>query len=484
MHKIEQVITRLEDIKLPFVYFVLTALFAVTLRNFLEIFSDWTPPSISTVLEYNLFYIALVLVLITLFRIVTKENVIKIAKVILSASIIVVIAPVIDLIVSRGKGIDISYLMPEVHGNILSRFLTFFGDFPGQGISVGMRIEISLVLLGCLVYFVVKGVSILRALVSTFAAYTLIFTFIAMPYPVLSFLSLLGVEPPVTTSIYINFYLLIIFVTWLALFSVHKREHFLALLKDIRPKRVLHYIALFFVSIFVTLSLKNKTITLTEWNFYDLFFVPIAIGLAWLFAVITNNIIDIKSDKGNSRSNALLAGTLTRRDYINYAWWCFFGSLVYALAAGIEYFFLVLLFITSYFVYSLPPLKLKRIPFFSKLPIAIANLAIVMMGWHFAQEPLVEFPKPLALLFILLGTALLNFIDIKDYAGDKKAGIKTLPVVLGLRASKLLISLFMIAPYWVLYCLTKQYIWMALLFSVAMLVVVNKRHYNENLVFL
>ena len=54
-----------------------------------------------------------------------------------------------------------------------------------------------------------------------------------------------------------------------------------------------------------------------------------------------------------------------------------------------------------------------------------------------------------SLVFIILsliidiigGTFALNVIDIKDFEGDKKAGIKTLPVLIGLKPAKFILGI-------------------------------------------
>jgi 4-hydroxybenzoate polyprenyltransferase len=42
---------------------------------------------------------------------------------------------------------------------------------------------------------------------------------------------------------------------------------------------------------------------------------------------------------------------------------------------------------------------------------------------------------------------LLNFIDLKDYEGDRRAGIFTLPVLLGLRRAQWLLAVLFVALY-------------------------------------
>ena len=66
--KIRQIINNIESSKTPFVYFILTSLFVMFLRNFLEIFSDKAPISFELFFHYELFYISLIISLIILFQ--------------------------------------------------------------------------------------------------------------------------------------------------------------------------------------------------------------------------------------------------------------------------------------------------------------------------------------------------------------------------------------------------------------------------------
>ncbi len=100
----------------------------------------------------------------------------------------------------------------------------------------------------------------------------------------------------------------------------------------------------------------------------------------------------------------------------------------------------------NYFLYSMPPLQLKRVTFFSKLLISLNSLILVLLGQLFHSG---DFGLPLNIIifFFVCVTATLNFIDLKDYEGDKNAGIKTLPVALGLDRSKKVIGLFFFISY-------------------------------------
>ena len=213
-----RVIHSLENSKVLFIYFVLTFFFAATLRNFIEIFSDNLPVNQQEFfIHYYTSYVALAMSLILLFHLLTKTDIPKIARVVLPSFIILNLAPILDLILSWGKGYNIAYLLPGIHHNLILRFFTFFGDFPGLGITPGMKIEIGIILLGSFIYFYLKNLKLIKSLFSTILVYTLIFCYAATPFAIKKALEFSGLEFKLSDSLFINFYLVVIFLTGILL---------------------------------------------------------------------------------------------------------------------------------------------------------------------------------------------------------------------------------------------------------------------------
>lgn len=222
----------------------------------------------------------------------------------------------------------------------------------------------------------------------------------------------------------------------------------------------------------------------------------VSIAAAWSFSIITNNITDVGIDEVSNPSRPLVASKISLSRYYLAAGVLLVVALVCALAVSVVACFIVALFIGNYFMYSMPPLRLKRVPFFSKLAIVINSGALMMAGFsaftvlepsviaRFAAEvPMLPF-STLCLLFCVLLLAT-NFIDIKDYEGDKKEGINTLPVLLGLPLSKALIG----GAFLFLYIVAGLYLggplsYLAVVTGVLQCYVINRKNYEEAYVFL
>ncbi len=171
-----------------------TFFFAVTLRNFIELFSDLTPQTPFIYLHYYTSYLALALTFTLIFYWCTKMPIIKITKLILSLFIIVILAPIIDLVISCGKGFDMSYFMPGTHTNMLERYFTFFGSLEPSAFTIGMRIEIAIILILSFFYFLIKTNKLIRSLFFTILLYTSIFLFGSLPFFIKPALAVFGLK--------------------------------------------------------------------------------------------------------------------------------------------------------------------------------------------------------------------------------------------------------------------------------------------------
>ena len=108
---------------------------------------------------------------------------------------------------------------------------------------------------------------------------------------------------------------------------------------------------------------------------------------------------------------------------------------------------------------------------------------MVLLGYFFISGDL-EIPGSIIAFFLICLTAVINFIDIKDYEGDKKAGIKTIPVIFGLKISKVIIGVFFLISYFFVYFILKKFLIPLIILSIIHFYLINRKNYNEKLVFI
>lgn len=495
IQRVNAAIDRAENIKAPFSYYILTFAFAITLRNFLEPLSTHEEISLLSVVHFDLFYTALALLLILLFHLATKTAVAKVAKVILPGFLILVIAPPLDLLISGGKGFSMTYLVPEVHDDLLWRFLTFFGDLKQMGaatlpmgVTPGIRIEVAVVLLGSFCYFFGKTSKLIKSIGYTFLTYGIIFAFSLPLFLLKAMVESLGLGWKYSDELLINFFSVVIFLFGGVTAYVGDKQHFIRVVKDIRLLRVVYYLSMFVLG--VTIGTSNASFELSATNIFHFLFIPISIIFACLFSIVTNNIADSEIDKISNPDRPLVNASFSFDTYRKLAWSFLCLAMLYAALANFATLFFIVLFIGNYFLYSMPPLRLKSIPFFSKLAISLNSLALVMLGFLTITHSLLNFPGITFAIFLVGVTAAANMIDIKDYDGDKQAGINTLPVVLGPARAKRVIGTFFLFTFgalcFVVTFLNAPLYWLFVFpfLGIIQFLLINRKNYDERPVLL
>ncbi|MBN2053009.1 UbiA family prenyltransferase [Candidatus Woesearchaeota archaeon] len=484
------VIERIENSKAPFIYFIITFLLMANLRTFLEVFSDKINVSFDYILHYNLFYIAVALSFMLLFHFLMRIDIIKIARIMLPSFAVLFIAPIFDLAVTAGKGFDMTYLLPGVHGNLLLRFFTFFGDFPGMGITPGIRIGVAFGIIGSFLYVYIKQAKVLKAIVAALLTYSLLFIYGITPFIAKFILMVFGVEYSWSDILLSSLFLTVILVQGLFIAYLVKKDYFNIIIRDLRSLRVMAFVLLFFLGVvvglpefFVREGLPFKVIST---NFFHFLFMPLSIIFGILFLIIINNLADYEIDKISNNGRPLFDSRINHDSYARLGWYFLILSFVFALLVSFSAFFILALFIGVYFIYSVPPLRLKRVLFLSKLMIGAGALLMVMLGFIVITGGLNSFPGILIVSFLVGATLVGNMIDIKDYEGDKKAGIKTLPVLMGLKKSKVLIGFLILITYAGVGLLQKDFFVRAgfIFLGILIFYLINKKKYDEKLVML
>jgi len=519
----------IESSQYPLWYFVATFFSLVTLRIFAEFFSNnvsanppvaflWSFLTV-TLLVYDAeslahlyaFFSALGLCLVLLLYVYTRHEITRLFKLVTACYGIVVLAPVLDLILSAGRGFRMDYLYPHTLSELARLFFTFFGPMQNagmpSGITPGIRIEVALVIAAIFIYLrSVHKKPLLRSAIGAVGAYAVIFLFLSAPYVLQIPSGPLGASLELYSETALrNLYLLVGSIAGITLLVLANRTTAVTLLRDMRVPRLLHYWLM--IGIGVWMASKTGMVPLTAETIFYLPFLLGAAAFAWLFSVITNNMSDVEIDKVSSPERPLAAGQIDPGTYRAAAWIVLGLSLGLAFAVSSRALFFIGLFLGNYFIYSMPPLRLKCVPYFSKLAILFNSLALALLG--FTTFNAADFTRLLQLLYagrsdflLLLGTPdsafakvlvlvllavlllAMNFIDLKDYEGDKRGGIKTLPILLGLPLSKFLIGGAFLFLYTVAGALIGGYIsFIAVGLGLLQFYFINRKKYQEKYVF-
>lgn len=441
----------------------------VIIRTLLEQFSS--PPyfgvmdlDVQTLIEYSLSYLTPIFFIAIVVSVFAKQKNCRALNLALYWLPFIFVVPIIDMALSIGHGSIIAYLF-DSHTKLLFDFLTFFGPLKNAGITIGMRIELFIILCGIGWFVWNKTKKITAAAGAAVAAYSSLFVIAAIPgilYTIFgttradentfSFLrdSITNSNIPANTlnaafsyssygslldagsSVLISQALFVLLFIAIAVWSWYTHKSiFKEVLRNARPERVLSYISLIALG-----ALYAQTMTPIVFTWVEGLGL-IVLSLSWfsacMYAIHTNDLADIDIDTISNPDRPLPKHTLTpqmMRD-IGFGWLVL--SLVGAYIVGYYPFFMMLIFTSAYYLHSAPPLRLKRVPILSSFLNSLTCLATVLAGFFFLSpdKMLTAFPTLLVIGIIVVFTLSSNFRDIKDIEGDRAAGIQTLPVISG-----------------------------------------------------
>jgi len=432
-------------------------------RTFLENIGSRAPEDIgttssSTLIHYALFYIVTLPTLAIIVHIFSGRSILQVIRFALFGFLIVLTPPLIDLVLSGGSGYRIAYLFVPF-SELLPNFITLFGAHTLPGITPGIRIEVVIILF--IIFFYVRAVrgGLIAPFIATFTTYGALFFLFSLPTllgmtdlfswfitfkesflyrshfaPFISFQGLRYIvemyySVALTQILYL--YGVGILIFFALLWNAQKLR---ALLSNARWERITLYLIM--VCVGMGIAVHTGAGARTFGSLYDyttLCILAFSFFFAWMFAVGTNDIVDQHSDAISNTNRPLVTGTLTRSDIEHSNLICLGAALLGGYLVGHYAFFFIIAFTAIYYVYSIPPLQLKRFVGINSFLISLAMLSAVLAGFYTlsGRGDLGAFPREWIFLIIGIYTLLANVKDIKDIDGDRAVSVYTIPVLLG-----------------------------------------------------
>jgi len=194
------------------------------------------------------------------------------------------------------------------------------------------------------------------------------------------------------------------------------------------------------------LGIIRENISIKNMDFLKFFITILIILIAFYSSLSFNDIYDYPGDIEVGKKTPLTQGYVKRKNYLLYGILLVFLSLIFSFFLGPYPFLIMFSLHILHLLYSIPPLRLKRIFPLSLFILSLAALLSCLFGFSVIAErnPFKIFPFKLYLIFILAFPFAMNFRDVLDLKGDKIQGVKTLAVIVGERKAPLFggISLF------------------------------------------
>lgn len=419
-----------------------------------------------TLVHHGLFFLATGLGLILITTLFNK-NIVENSKIFLFTLPAIWIAPIMDIILSRGRGYMMSYII-NTPTELFWDFFRFFTPGFMHGATYGMRFGIIIILTGIGFFIYIKTKSKLKSILSVFISYLFIFLIGSIPsllYIATNFNVSMEVERSeiiyniarIThrSTIYHNtlqsgpdsveplrflelsfdkFMSQILFIIsfLLAIIIVRKINYtkFIYIIKNARSERVLFYITTLMCG--MGFAYINKLGNAFTWaDTFGILCLIISWYCLWMHAVHKNDKYDVEIDRISNKNRPLVTNTVDVETMDDSANLWLFCAILGSWCAGYYPFFMSLVYVASSYIYSVPPLRLRRFPIISSFLIGIACLATVLAGFFFisANKKADSFPILLSVGIVIMVTLAINFKDIKDIKGDEKNGILTLPIL-------------------------------------------------------
>jgi len=494
-------------------------------RFFLEALSN---PSASlalavdmpTLLHYGLFFLTVALFLMIFLNTFLPKLGPHIPKVAVIFFAGILIAPIIDLLAKGVGGSPMVYILDSPLG-MLKSFFYLFSTNPPFGTTLGLQIEIAIILISifCAIYFSTKNW--LKSFLATLFFYAVLFTLCSMPTvlaiaagqaggptEVINFIQkTIGASATLQNHIQSGlifgsieklldtgfnfmvarvFFLLSIGLSCLWFWKI-KRELTLALLKNSRPERVGNYIFIIILGIFAALRLFPEVNL--NWNdWLAVLSLFLSLYFSAMFAICVNDLEDVEIDKITNTDRPLAVNSASPEELRSASHLFLIGSLIAGYLSGLLPFFFILVFTALYYIYSAPPTRFKLIPIFSSFLIGLCCAAMFLAGF-FLVSPLKvvsAIPTELTLIIFLFYFLFWHVRDMKDIKGDRVAHIPTLPVVVGEKWGRKVVGVvsglaFLIPPLFI----KMHLLWIpGVLAALATYYFVNKDPYSEKPIFI
>lgn len=442
--------------------------FGVTfLRGFLEgIFEEShvigfrleAAQSVEMVLLHGpLFYLTVFALAAFVLSWLARAPVDRTARAALAFSPVILVAPLLDAIVSpHGFGLHYFANMAEAGRGLA---LTFDPRVALAGVSPGMRLEVLLACIGGAIYIRARRGGLLLPAVAFISVYAV--AWFAGALPALFTLAVRGNVPESTifaagglvfseTRKYALVQLPVATLGVLLCYAKSRRGKLGQSLAASRPLRSLFYAAVTALGLVMGAAFLRP--------YYSGFLsdpfaglgcaaAVLAIYFLFQFQVILNDYFDRQVDQ------ALAKRTHFTGDPLTGAQAAFIGTaslgLSIAFAAAIGYAALVILLtaLAAGIAYSAPPMRLKRFFLVNTFVLSLGVLLAASLGFSLfaGRHTIAAFPHGVAGAMIVGFTLALGVKDVPDYVGDTQAGIRTIVTVFGpLRGRQILAAAFLV----------------------------------------
>lgn len=418
-HRVVQTLEK-DRLSLMQIFFILFLVFAV--RSFIEVCIFGYRSQLANYAHVISFYIACLLGITLILRILSRTDVKKILNAAVWVCWIVLLPPIVDKFIFHYE-LGYAYLQPQ---DML---------FPLAKTSIGQIILVSIIFYLCVAYVFLKTGAYTRTILSGCFLYLFILT-MGTQFIEARFLSQYSM---------ILYFLTVSLVLLTLLLYVNNKRVFAGLLGAMKTKIAVVFAGLVLVG--ASFGGAGWLFNPLKADFSRVFLSAIAIALAWVYAAAVNDIYDIRIDRVSNKRRPLPRGTLSMEQLKTFAILSALASLLISIPLGIYHFAIVSGCLLLGTIYSAPPLRLRKRLLWSPCTIGAGAVLASLIGLvcvkiTFSFENVVGG----ILIFWAFSTASCAK-DLSDYEGDKKAGVRTVFTVFGLKRGTRITQLLLFTAF-------------------------------------
>lgn len=400
------IVNKVENNPTPFRRYIFLFFAILVLRLALEFFSSSRLFTFFDVMHIGLWFVFIVTAFLLQLHLFSGENIVKVSKLVITFFTIALTAPIIDLLVSGGHGAKMNYLSINSVKDILWAYITIGGSSLTRGATIGIRIEIVLLVIACFNYVYTKQKSILKGIISAISIYTILFLSGTIPFLLGNIVNKFNLQyqPDDQSTLLL---LLVLDLMFLFLIVVRKTAtKVFELLKQAPWGVIISTLPILFMG--ALLAIKNYPDNWTL-NPTSLFWFPLLFALVFCF-ILYISVLKLKKNSSDSMQtlfyweNGLL----------------FFILLISALISTRTFFSATLVW-GLLFMINEAPLKLGKVPFLGSLLNAMAILSVAFVGFTTFGGPMIGFPHKWILT--ILTTAFFIGILAEKVNPDKRQWI-------------------------------------------------------------
>ncbi len=477
---IEKLFTKLENLEFKLKDWIFVFVSVILIKMIMDALSGnsiFTMNYIEIFIHSMFIYLFTALILMIIVIKLTRQPLKKVAGVSLIAIFTLPLVNIIDLTFSAGKDYFRAYIFQSPTG-VIHDFITFFGGNPTTGITYGMRIQTALVCIALGVYIFIRTKKYWKAILGGLLGYTTMFCCFALPSIIANIILFIQGKENTPQSVIAHFavgrplvgnFLIprynifdIKFSLWLAVFitialfllqlTADKKKAW-AFFKNLRLTRVLSQLAPYLGGFAVAYILTQNKPYLGIYEWLSFAVLGLAILWNWIFGLCLNDIYDIDVDKQSKANNwrPLPSGIMSIPEFWSIAFISFLMSSVLALLVDYRFFLFMSVLNAIVYIYSTPPIRLRRFIFLSNTLIAFLFVLVVMMGAMFmSSSPHIQaFPREILIAVFVIIFLIASIKDVKDREADKQNGITTIPTLFGEKKGKLVTATMFTLAYFV-----------------------------------